>query len=341
MPQPESGGPSASPDPKASSWPPPESSVAVRRRVDWPLILGADAPLPAVQERPAADDLSGILAAFGELMSLDDQDAILRRTVEIAREQIGLLRVGLFLLDDQRDLMLGTWGTDLEGRIGDERHVMYQLGSSDREVFRRASVERIPYTVLENCPIVVQTEHETRVVGRSWVACTPIRSARTDLGMLFNDAGLTGLPVNQEQQARAAVLGSLVGTILDLRRARSAPSMGRALPTGHPMVIKTVHRLAQDPSLAGKQLARELNISHSRLARVFKAEMGMSLVEYRNRLRLERFQKLVDSGSKNLLDAALSAGFGSYSQFHRVFRALHATTPRAYRRLVRHRARPR
>jgi len=48
----------------------------------------------------------------------------------------------------------------------------------------------------------------------------------------------------------------------------------------------------------------------------------------RNRLRLERFFAEVDQGGNNLLEAALAAGFGSYSQFHRVFRELIGTTPR-------------
>ena len=39
---------------------------------------------------------------------------------------------------------------------------------------------------------------------------------------------------------------------------------------------------------------------------------------------------LVDSGGENLLEAALSAGFGSYAQFHRVFRTWRSTTPREY-----------
>jgi AraC-like DNA-binding protein len=94
------------------------------------------------------------------------------------------------------------------------------------------------------------------------------------------------------------------------------------------MIVETVRRLAKEPSLTGKKLASEQGISLSRLARVFKREMSMSLVEYRNRLRLERFQTLLDAGGENLHDAALRAGFGSYAQFHRVFRALRGGTPR-------------
>ncbi|HXU64750.1 MAG TPA: helix-turn-helix domain-containing protein, partial [Polyangia bacterium] len=53
---------------------------------------------------------------------------------------------------------------------------------------------------------------------------------------------------------------------------------------------------------------------------------------YRNRLRLDRFWLLVDGGRPSLLEAALAAGFGSYAQFHRVFRAQRHVTPREYLR---------
>jgi transcriptional regulator GlxA family with amidase domain len=56
----------------------------------------------------------------------------------------------------------------------------------------------------------------------------------------------------------------------------------------------------------------------------------MSLVDYRNQLRLERFMALVDSGGSNMLEAALTAGFGSYSQFHRVFKQHRGKSPRGY-----------
>ena len=71
-------------------------------------------------------------------------------------------------------------------------------------------------------------------------------------------------------------------------------------------------------------------MSAGRFARVFKSEMGVSLVRYRNQLRLERFVKIMDAGGSNMLDAALAAGFGSYAQFHRVFQSLRGTTPRAF-----------
>jgi AraC-like DNA-binding protein len=85
--------------------------------------------------------------------------------------------------------------------------------------------------------------------------------------------------------------------------------------------------------MTGEALGSKLRLSASRIARLFKAEMGMSLVEYRNRLRLERFTSLLDERGENLLEAALGAGFGSYAQFHRVFVTLRGTTPGKFLRL--------
>lgn len=296
--------------------------------MDWSIILG-DVPNAVMVTSSQEEELANVLSAFDDLLVLNDRDAMLKRTVELARDRIGLTRAGLFVYDEERQAMLGTWGMDLQGHVVDEHHVMYDIGDNDREVFRRAALEGIHFTVIDNCPIVEQLENETRVVGSGWVACTPIRSARANFGMLFNDAALSGAPVDELKQSHAAVLCSLLGTILDFTRTepkRAALEASRR----RPMIVSALGLLTKDPSLSGKKIASNLGISVSRLARVFKLETGVSLVDYRNRLRLERFQMLVDSGGENLLEAALSAGFGSYAQFHRVFRAWRGTTPREY-----------
>ena len=77
-------------------------------------------------------------------------------------------------------------------------------------------------------------------------------------------------------------------------------------------------------------MAKQLHISPGRLARTFKREAKTSIVEYRNELRLAGFLERVDTKAGNLLQAALESGFGSYAQFHRVFRARFGRTPRDY-----------
>jgi AraC-like DNA-binding protein len=306
-----------------------------RRRIDWSVIMdrgtapGA-ASAPAWGEHAAPSDVTGLLLACEDLFLARDADALVKRAVGLALEVVGLVRAGIYLYDEPLGLMLGTWGTDLGRAIVDEHHAMFQLGAEGRRVFERAVSGGAHWTVVQDCPIITHDVEQTRIVGRGWVVCTPIRSAGGPLGMLYNDAGLTGAAIDEGKQARAAILCALVGSLLEAIR-RAQPGVSAASPTPrHPAVARAVRMLERDPSLGGARIAAGLGVSLSRFARVFKGEVGLSLVDYRNRLRLERFVRLVDSGGTNLLEAALAAGFGSYAQFHRVFRAMRGQTPRQY-----------
>jgi len=87
--------------------------------------------------------------------------------------------------------------------------------------------------------------------------------------------------------------------------------------------------LIEDASLDRRQLCRQLDVSGGYLSRRFAAELAITLQEQRARLRVLRFLALAMSG-RNWLEAALSAGFGSYSQLHRVFVRLVGMSPRKY-----------
>lgn len=283
-----------------------------------------------LQDGPAPSDLGLLLGAFDEMLACDRPDDILRLAVEVARERVGLTRVAIFLRDEPSGLMRGTWGTDLAGSTVDEHSITFQIWQGDRELYERAARRGVYWVVVDNAPLVVHLPTETRVVGRGWLCCTPIRVGSEPLGMMYNDAGLTGASMDDAKQSQGAVLCSLLGTALDLARQRGwSREQARALARS-PAVITAAQMLANDPTLTGEELGSTLRLSASRVARMFKSEMGMSLVEYRNRLRLERFSTLLDQRDGNLLEAALRAGFGSYAQFHRVFWALRGTTPGSF-----------
>jgi AraC-like DNA-binding protein len=303
------------------------SSTRTRRRVDWSLILRAGEPLPSIHAERRRPDVAGLASAFQGLSSCIETDELLRRAVELARDSIGVQRAAIFLIDPEACLMRGTWGTDLERRTVDEHHVMCDWSEDARAVVRRATENGSAWAVLDNCPIVEQLEHETRVLRRSWVGCTPIFSGRRAIGIMFNDTGKDSAPVDSVRQGLLAILCAFVGVLL------APPSAANELPAPFKrtsrLVAAVVKALAQSPSLSAATLARDHGVSVSRLARAFKAEMGMSIVQHRNALRLRRFFQLAEEGA-DLLSAALAAGFGSYAQFHRVFRAEHAMSPGVY-----------
>ncbi len=300
------------------------------RPVDWSLVV-AD-PLRVPLRVPAEDgerDIA-VLAAIDELSTCVDLRALSRRAVELARERIGLERVGLFLLNDTADAMHGTWGTGLGGETLDESGIQYAVGDLDREAHRRVETGSARWLQLRDAPLISHRDGQTQVIGYSWLVITPLRSLRGAVGVLHNDAALTRSPMDPEKQVRTAVFCSLLANLIEARRAPSSPWQEPRRAELNTLTRRVIRELERDPTASNDWLATRLSVSAGHMARVFRAELGVSLVQYRNRLRIERFFHLVDREGGNLLDAALKAGFGSYVQFHRVFRALLGTAPRDY-----------
>ena len=105
----------------------------------------------------------------------------------------------------------------------------------------------------------------------------------------------------------------------------------------HPAVERAA-RLVRDSEepITVAQLAAQAGLSASRLTRLFKQQTGVSLTHYRQRQQLERFLELYGRGRRrNMTEAALAAGFGSYAQFHRVFKQCFGYGPAAYRKRLR------
>jgi AraC-like DNA-binding protein len=97
----------------------------------------------------------------------------------------------------------------------------------------------------------------------------------------------------------------------------------------HVLSRRALESARATPSLPASSLARRLATAPSRLSHRFHEDLGVTLVEYRGRLKLMQFVEIVDRG-RPLHHAALEAGFGSYAQCHRVFRRALGCSPRAY-----------
>jgi methylphosphotriester-DNA--protein-cysteine methyltransferase len=95
--------------------------------------------------------------------------------------------------------------------------------------------------------------------------------------------------------------------------------------------------LLASPQLDRRALAADLGVSEGFVSRSFGHELGATFVEHRARTRVAHFLALVQDGRRNMLEAALDAGFGSYSQFHRVFTRISGVRPRDYFTTGRHR----
>jgi len=98
----------------------------------------------------------------------------------------------------------------------------------------------------------------------------------------------------------------------------------------HVYVRRALSVLAEHPDWDCEQVARAARTRASELSRYFHRDLGMTFVKYRTRLRLLQFIRLMDSEHGNLMSTAITAGFGSYSQCHRVFQAELGCFPRQF-----------
>ena len=81
-----------------------------------------------------------------------------------------------------------------------------------------------------------------------------------------------------------------------------------------------------------EQTARHVSMSKEYLARCFHQELGITLVTYLNRYRVDRAKSLLERGEHSLTEVALETGFSNSAYFSRVFRQEVGISPRDFLR---------
>ncbi|HET9908403.1 MAG TPA: substrate-binding domain-containing protein [Anaerolineales bacterium] len=94
--------------------------------------------------------------------------------------------------------------------------------------------------------------------------------------------------------------------------------------------IAYLHEHYMEP-ISLEAAARHVNMSKEYLARCFRQEMGVTLVTYLNRYRINQAKSLLEKGEYNLTKIALETGFSSSAYFSRVFRQEVGMSPRDYK----------
>ncbi len=111
-----------------------------------------------------------------------------------------------------------------------------------------------------------------------------------------------------------------------------------ALPTGKQMPQNdTVHRIVAyigrhyaEP-IRLDELASSVDLAESTCCRLFKKNMGCTIFEYINNVRLLQSERLLLETELSVTEIAMQCGFGSASYYNRNFKAKTRLSPRAYR----------
>ena len=81
-----------------------------------------------------------------------------------------------------------------------------------------------------------------------------------------------------------------------------------------------------------EQLADAVGLSASRLAHLFRAEVGRSIQSYVVERRLQMAALLIVQTHERISQIAYSVGFGDVSNFNHAFKRRFAMSPRQYRK---------
>lgn len=104
------------------------------------------------------------------------------------------------------------------------------------------------------------------------------------------------------------------------------------LPVLHPSVQKALQLISYQPEIASlNQISKKCGLSPSHLCRLFKEQVGVPLSRYRNSCRIANFFEIYrKSPQKTFSEIVYESGFGSYPQFHKIFKESFHQTPRSY-----------
>ena len=136
------------------------------------------------------------------------------------------------------------------------------------------------------------------------------------------------------QIEQAQSIGELEALSEEMPRAYCGAVRELALTGFSPLIKEALItlRLTLDQPISLKRLADTLGVHPSYLSRAFKKEMGMTLIDYVNRLRVEEAKYLLDHGNVSVTDAAFSVGYTDPNYFSKVFTKLEHMTPHDYRK---------
>lgn len=147
-----------------------------------------------------------------ELFHINDLDELYRTAIELAHTRLGFERVGMYLLNESKDLLLGTYGTDAEGNIRNEQGLEHVIDG--RETIDTFVLNRTRLVVDED----VDLWFEKEVVGRGWHIGAAMWTEDSPIGVIFADNLLKGQPLKPYQSELLFAYASIVSNLIQRNR---------------------------------------------------------------------------------------------------------------------------
>jgi len=138
------------------------------------------------------------------------------------------------------------------------------------------------------------------------------------------------LPVIERARVDAIIdLMQMVAELIGNQRLQTLKSVVLHQPLSKALDFIEAHYA--EP-LALPTVAKIAGLSASRLAHVFKAQVGMTMTAYLSMVRVKWAELYLKNSRMRITETAFQVGFGNLSHFNHVFRATTGLSPTEYRR---------
>lgn len=171
------------------------------------------------RERKFRRQLTILHEVIVELTGESTRDALSRRVVELMRNRLGFERVALWFADEDREVCIGSFGTDEHGNLRDERDCVMEF-LADPAV-RWALAENGPRTLVRRGALL---NNHAEIIGEGWHAVATLWNGERVTGYIACDTLLSGEPILEPQQRVLSMLATSVGHLCTRLAAESERS---------------------------------------------------------------------------------------------------------------------
>lgn len=147
-----------------------------------------------IYRKRQAEDVRILHQTLNELSNAKTKLEICRLAVDLAREHLNIDRLALFLLDESKIHMIGTYGTDEEGNTSDETDFKSVVPETP---FIHDAITTKDYFYLKNN---VPLYHEKEIVGYGWNAIIALWSDTEAIGWIAADNLINHQPMTSHHE---------------------------------------------------------------------------------------------------------------------------------------------
>lgn len=172
-----------------------------------------------------------LLHAHDELSQIDTFDELCKRAVELIRTHLGVFRASLWLYDINGKIIRGTFGTDEQGNIRDERHIVLESDTLPEHLAQWIHILQsnpnarpqgfIGRKILRN--------HIGKDIGEGTLLTAPVWEGRRLVGALFADNYGDTQDPTQADLDWMTLYGAMVGILLGRCRAQEQLAEAQSL----------------------------------------------------------------------------------------------------------------